>query len=189
MGLEFKKQREEPTDEVIKEEFPSFTIIEFELNGKKHKIDVAPLLRVSNEGLESAPDKVIDEHLEGLSVFRFSVATLKELVSNEYTKASQDFDRWTNKKWKDAYRFAIKRRQELKTETKSAASWIGSITKEEIKSIMLSAYSNEYIDAEYPSVKLKMINNQLGSLTKILEDRGSQIQTILRRRTGLQRNT
>ena len=168
-------------------EFPSYSILEYQLDGNIYKVDMSPLLSVSNSGLESASDKEIDEHLERLSTFRFSVATLKERINEELVRAQEQFEKWQSSIWEELYREAIERRKNLKTETKAAASWFGSINKEELRGLMLEIYWETYKNMKEPLSKFQYANNQLGNLLRILEDRGSQLQTILRRRTGLRR--
>ena len=60
-------------------------------------------------------------------------------------------------------------------------------TKEELRGLMLRYYPNEYKERKGLVNRYITANNQLSQLLKILEDRGSQIQTILRRRAGLLR--
>ena len=185
--MEIKLNKPTIETEDKKERFPEFTIIDFELDGKRYYHDMAPLLKVSNVGLDHATDKEIDEHLERVSVFRFSVATLKELVQIELTKHQEAMDKWQSEIWEDLYETAIEHRKYLKTEKKATASWIGSITKEELRGLILRQYPDTYKDFRKVINKYTMANNQLGQLLKILEDRGSQLQTILRRRAGLLR--
>lgn len=175
-------------DEVVITEPPQFNIIEYELNDKRYKMDVSPLLQISNKGLESATDAEIDDHLEKIAAFRHSIATLKEAISREYIKSQEAFDRWQSSKWIELNRIALIRRKQLKEETGGQGGWFGSITKEELKGLLLSEFSNEYTDHDLPVVKYRMMDKVIGNLLRILEDRGSQIQTIVRRRQGLRRD-
>jgi len=200
MKISLKNMNEEEVEEEVEEEtteevgpvvqletFPEFTFIDFEVNGKRYYHDLSPLLRVTNAGLDQATDLEIDIHLEKLGVFRFSVAHLKELVQDELTKHQEALERWQSEIWGDLYSQAIDRRKELKSEKKATASWLGSITKEELRGLMLRTYPVKYKELKIIVNNYSRANNQLAQLLKILEDRGSQIQTILRRRAGLLR--
>jgi hypothetical protein len=183
---ELKFVREESPEQRT-EDFPDFSYLEYELYDKKYKIDLTPLLKVSNQGLEGVSAKEIDEHLERIAAFRHSVATLKELINKEYVRAIEDMERWQSQIWGSLYEVAINRRRELKERTGSTAGWFGSITKEELRGLMLIQFEEEYKKKRNVVNKYQTANNLLGNLLKILEDRGSQIQTILKRREGLRR--
>ena len=166
---------------------PQFNIVEYDLYGTRYQIDVSPLLTISNKGMESATDMEIDEHLEKIAAYRHSIATLKEAIGTEFVKAQEAYDKWQSSKWIDVNRIAIKRRKDLKEETSGLGGWFGSITKEELKGILLTNFEEEYNQRNDLVVKYKMMDKVIGNLLKILEDRGSQIQTIVRRRQGLRR--
>jgi hypothetical protein len=182
-----KEQEEEKAEDITKD-VPLFNIIEYELNGKLYRMDVSPLLQISNAGLESATDAEIDEHLEKIAAYRHSIAALKEAINTQFIKSQEAFDKWQSSKWVETNRIALLRRKNLKEETASQGGWFGSITKEELKGILLSEFSNEYVDHDLPVVKYRTMDRVIGNLLKILEDRGSQIQTIVRRRQGLRRD-
>ena len=191
MEIKIDLGKEEPTKIPIEaiEEPPSFNIVEYELNGKRYKMNVTPLLQISNKGLEAATDLEIDEHLEKIAAFRHSIATLKETIGREHIKAQEAFDKWQSSKWIELNKLAMLRRKQIKEETGGQGGWFGSITKEELKGLLLSEFSNEYTEKDLPVVKYKMMDRVIGNLLKILEDRGSQVQTIIRRRQGLRRET
>ena len=166
---------------------PQFNIVEYDLYGIRYKMDVSPLLTISNKGLESASDAEIDEHLEKIAAYRHSIATLKEAIGTEFVKAQEAYDKWQSSKWIDVNRIAIQRRKDLKEETGSLGGWVGGITKEELRGILLTSFEEEYNQYNHPVVKYRMMDKVIGNLLKILEDRGSQIQTIVRRKVGLRR--
>ena len=166
---------------------PHFNIVEYDLYGTRYQMDVSPLLTISNKGMESATDAEIDDHLEKIAAYRHSIATLKEAIGTELIKAQEAYDKWQSNKWVDVNRIAIKRRKDLKEETGGLGGWFGSITKEELKGILLTNFEEEYNQRNDLVVKYKMMDKVIGNLLKILEDRGSQIQTIVRRRQGLRR--
>ncbi len=166
---------------------PQFNVVEYDLYGTRYKMDVSPLLTITNAGLESATDMEIDEHLEKIAAYRHSIATLKEAIGTEFVKAQEAYDKWQSGKWIDVNRIAIERRRHLKEETGGQGGWFGSITKEELKGILLTSFEEEYNQYNHPVVKYRMMDRVIGNLLKILEDRGSQIQTIVRRKAGLRR--
>ena len=166
---------------------PQFNVVEYDLYGTRYSMDVSPLLSISNKGLESATDAEIDEHLEKIAAYRHSIATLKEAIGTEFVKAQEAYDKWQSSKWVDVNRIAIQRRKNLREETGGLGGWFGSITKEELKGILLTSFEEEYNQHSHPVVKYRMMDKVIGNLLKILEDRGSQIQTIVRRKQGLRR--
>jgi hypothetical protein len=166
---------------------PQFNVIQYDLYGKRYSMDVSPLLTISNAGLEGASDAEIDEHLEKIAAYRHSIATLKEAISTEFVKAQEAYAKWQSNKWVDVNKIALARRRELKEETGSTAGWFGSVTKEELHGILLTRFEEEYDKYNLPVVKYRMMDKVIGNLLKILEDRGSQVQTIIRRRQGLRR--
>ena len=179
----------EKTEAIIEvnTDVPFFNLIEYELYGERYKMDVSPLLTISNAGLESATDMEIDEHLEKIAAYRHSIATLKEAINLELVRASEAFESWQSRKWIEVSRIALSRRKQLKEETGSAAGWFGSVTKEELRGILMTEFKKDFNEIENKVLKYRMMDKVIGNLLKILEDRGSQVQTIIRRRQGLRR--
>ena len=179
-----QKRQEEPE---LTEEIPFFNIVEYELKGKRYKMDVTPLLQISNQGLEAATDLEIDDHLEKIAAFRHSIATLKEWINKKYIKVHEAFDKWQAEQWVELNRIALLRRKELKEETGGQGGWFGSITKEELKGLIMTKFPEHYRQHSDMVAKYRTMDKIIGNLLKILEDRGSQIQTIIRRKQGLRR--
>jgi len=166
---------------------PSFNIIEYELYGKRYSMDVSPLLSITNAGLESASDAEIDEHLEKIAAYRHSIATLKEAINIESVKAQEAYDKWQSEKWVEVNRIALLRRKNLKEETGSQGGWFGGVTKEELKGLLMTQFEEDYNKYHQRVIKYRMMDKVIGNLLDVLADRGSQIQTIVRRRQGLRR--
>jgi hypothetical protein len=180
-------EQEEKKARDITADVPHFNMVEYELNGKRYTMDVSPLLSITNEGLEAASDLEIDTHLEKIAAYRHSIATLKESIGNEHIRAQEKFEKWQSKNWNEAVKIALLSRKELKDETGAQGGWFGSVTKEEIKGIMMTKFESEYDLLNDALIKYKTMDKVIGNLLKILEDRGSQVQTIIRRRQGLRR--
>ena len=52
----------------------------------------------------------------------------------------------------------------------------------------MAKFSIDYIKYEHKVTKYRTMDKIIGNLLRILEDRGSQVQTIIRRRQGLRRD-
>jgi len=168
-------------DETINK-FINFYILEIEINGELKRFNIEPLLSITNKNLEFLSLEELDSSLEGVSSYRFSILSLKEEINEKLTSLKEDLDKWHGENWETATNLALTRRKKQKDETKATGSWFGSITKEEIKGIYLSSHElfPDYLN------KLSLIRKQqkrfniLNELLKILEDRGSQLQTIIK---------
>lgn len=187
MNIRISKATEESRIEEQKatiEEFINFHLLEIEHNGKKHLYDIGPLISISNKTIESLSPEELDNALERTSAYRFSVAHLKELVNETLQENSENFDSWMANNWEFAVRVAIQRRKQIKSDEGSTAGWINSVTKEEIRGIIATHQTTiENYNSKIKQIwKYEKANRLLSNLLSILEDRGSQLQSIIKSR-------
>lgn len=171
-------------DQAKKQEsdFVNFHILHIEDHGEEKQINIEPLLSISNKGLEFLSIEELDKSLEEVSAYRFSILTLKENITERLNAYKESIDEWQSANWTKAVKIAMNRRIQIKEDKKVSNGWFGSVTKEEIKGIYLSdkeAFPN-YLQQTFKIRKYQKSSNILSDLLKILEDRGSQLQTIIK---------
>jgi len=181
---EEKEELKNIKEEEIKDEL-DFHIIEIpDKNGEFIKFNVEPLISLSNKDIEQLSPEELDNALNLIASYRFSILNLKANVDEIYEELKDDYRKWHSEKWELIVQEAVIRRNQIKAAEGVPNSWFGSITKEEIHGLIIS---NELTKAEYAKKssqlrKYNKINEILDGLIEILRDRGSQLQTIMNRR-------
>lgn len=184
MKLNINLNKEKREEETKDESFINYHILNLEVDGKEYSFDVGPLISLSNKNLEYLSIEELENALEKTSSYRFSISTLKEKVNEKLSQFKEEFDKWQAENWFLATSIAVKRRKQIKDEENVPNNWFGSITKEEVRGLLAIAEDTkkEFQRLNHLIRKYDSAYNQLTNLLSILEDRGSQLQSIMRNR-------
>jgi len=175
-----------------KEEFvdPSFFKIQFSIGGKVFKKAVDGLLAFEAEELSQLTDEDLDKALDQCSYYRFTFMAAGEELETAIMKTKRGFDTWLAGAQDEARSLLIDTRLDIRANnSKVPNSWLGSITKEEVKGKILTTPHlaekyHEYTDKISDMVKQK---NLCLSLRDIIQERGRHLQSLGRRRLENQR--
>ena len=169
-----------------KEEFidPSFLKIQFSIGGKVFKKAVDGLLAFDTENLDDLTDEDLDKALDQCSYYRFTFLAAGVELETTMDGIKREFDAWYGQAAEDARKNIIEERKAWKEKDKLPNSWIGSVTKDDLKHWVMTSPTSE---EEYKTymIKLSEMKKQVSlcyGLRDILQERGRHLQSLGKRR-------
>ena len=118
-----------------KEEFidPGFFKIQFSIGGKVFKKAVDGLLAFDTNNLDDLTDEDLDKALDQCSYYRFTFLAAGVELETTMDGIKREFDAWYGEAAEMARKFIIQERKSWKEKDKLPNSWIGSVTKDDLK--------------------------------------------------------
>ena len=169
-----------------KEEFidPGFFKIQFSIGGKVFKKAVDGLLAFDTNNLDDLTDEDLDKALDQCSYYRFTFLAAGVELETAMDGIKREFETWYGEAAEGARKSIIEDRKEWKEKEKLPNSWMGSITKDDLKHWVMNSESYKEKYNSY-MIKLSEMKKQLllcYGLRDILQERGRHLQSLGKRR-------
>ncbi len=138
--------------------------VHFTVSGVAYDLVVDKILSFDKENINDWTDADISYHLEKCALYRFSFLSAAEELTKLISIKKRDFNRWFAEVTTIARKELLQYRRDLR-EKGDAASWLGSITKQEIEDWIIS---NQILNNKY-NLKLEDIEELESNKKKLIE--------------------
>jgi len=163
---------------------PNFFKVSFSINGKVFIKAVDDLLVFEKESLDEVSDPELDNALNRVDYHRYTFLAAGCELETTIARKQRELKSWLAEAVKKVKLLIIRERRELKESENIPNNWFGSITKQEIEDKILTTkeLAEEYKELQDTIAEMEKYKKVLFGLKDILQDRGSHLQSLIRRR-------
>lgn len=150
-----------------------------QLEGRAYDLILDKILSFDKENTKEWTDADINYHLEKCATYRFTFLAAAEEVKKMIQTKKRMYSAWNAAASKKAQTAILTRKKELRAEG-AAASWLGSVTKQDISDWILTDTENSKVMIEYETSieKLESDHRKLMELRSCMEERAWDLKAI-----------